>query len=65
MQRMAAADAASYWMSERIPNDQLLLYCFAAPSISLDECARRLSARVRHVDDLCLRVHDVPATLPR
>lgn len=65
MQRMAAADAASYWMSERIPNDQLLLYCFAAPSISLDECARRLSARVRHVDDLCLRVHDVPATADR
>ncbi|ASR04258.1 WS/DGAT domain-containing protein [Gordonia rubripertincta] len=65
MQRMAAADAASYWMSERIPNDQFLLYCFAAPSISLDECARRLSARARHVDDLCLRVHDVPATADR
>ena len=65
MQRMAAADAASYWMSERIPNDQFLLYCFAAPSISLDECARRLLARARHVDDLCLRVHDVPATADR
>ncbi|GAB99331.1 hypothetical protein GONAM_08_01210 [Gordonia namibiensis NBRC 108229] len=65
MQRMAAADAASYWMSERIPNDQFLLYCFAAPSISLDECARRLLARARRVDDLCLRVHDVPATADR
>ncbi|TYQ04422.1 UNVERIFIED_ORG: uncharacterized protein DUF1298 [Gordonia westfalica J30] len=65
MQRMAAADAASYWMSERIPNDQFLLYCFAAPSISLDECARRLSVRARHVDDLRLRVHDVPATADR
>lgn len=65
MQRMAAADAASYWMSVRIPNDQFLLYCFATPSISIDGCARRLMARARHVDDLCLRVHDVPATADR
>ncbi|MDV6308439.1 WS/DGAT domain-containing protein [Gordonia amicalis] len=65
MQRMAAADAASYWMSERIANDQFLLYGFATPAISLDECARRLLARARHVDDLCLRIHDVPASADR
>ncbi|MEO9327283.1 WS/DGAT domain-containing protein [Gordonia aurantiaca] len=65
MQRMAAADAASYWMSERIPNDQFLVYCFAAPSISVGECAQRLRAWAQRVDDLCLRVHDVPAAADR
>ncbi|WP_168704352.1 WS/DGAT domain-containing protein [Gordonia paraffinivorans] len=65
MQRMAAADAASYWMSECIPNDQFLLYCFAAPSIPTEETARRLVARAGGVEDLCLRVHDVPAGADR
>ncbi|MCR5976929.1 DUF1298 domain-containing protein [Gordonia jinghuaiqii] len=65
MHRMAADDAASYWMAQRIPDDQFLLYCFAAPDVSLGECGERLLRRASRVDDLCLRVHDVPASADR
>ena len=65
MHRMAAADAASYWMSRRIPNDQFLVYCFAAPSSSVEDCAARLRLRAALVDDLCLRIRDVPGTVDR
>ncbi|WP_439029504.1 wax ester/triacylglycerol synthase domain-containing protein [Gordonia terrae] len=65
MHRMAAADAVSYWMSQRIPNDQLLVYCFAAPHSSIENCAARLRLRAASVDDLCLRIRDVPGTADR
>ncbi|MDL9935698.1 WS/DGAT domain-containing protein [Gordonia sp. ABSL1-1] len=63
MQRMAHADAVSYWMSASIPNDQFLLYCFADPGMDLDGCAIQLWARARAVPDLNLRIVDVPGAL--
>ncbi|MFT4394783.1 wax ester/triacylglycerol synthase domain-containing protein [Gordonia lacunae] len=65
MHRMAAADAASYWMSRRIPNDEFLVYCFAAPRSPIEDCAARLRVRAAHVDDLCLRIREVPSTADR
>ncbi|WP_238420121.1 WS/DGAT domain-containing protein [Gordonia sp. 'Campus'] len=65
MHRMAAADAVSYWMSQRIPSDQFLLYCFAMPTGSIQDCAARLRLRAASVDDLCLRIRDVPWTCDR
>ncbi|WGJ84417.1 WS/DGAT domain-containing protein [Gordonia sp. SMJS1] len=65
MHRMAAADAVSYWMSQCIPNDEFLVYCSAAPRSSIEDCAARLRLRAPHVDDLCLRIRDVPGTADR
>ncbi|MFE0750464.1 wax ester/triacylglycerol synthase domain-containing protein [Gordonia sp. NPDC058843] len=65
MHRMAAADAVSYWMSQRIPNDQFLVYCFAAPRSSVEDCAAQLRLRAAFVDDLCLRIREVPGTADR
>ncbi|MFW0786638.1 WS/DGAT domain-containing protein [Gordonia sp. CPCC 206044] len=63
MIRMAPADARSYWMADAIPNDQFLVYCFADQGIPLTELAAHLRARAAGVDDLCLRIVDVPASL--
>ncbi|GAA1480858.1 wax ester/triacylglycerol synthase family O-acyltransferase [Gordonia sinesedis] len=68
MHRMTAADAQSYWTSAAIPNDQFLLYCFAAPDLSpkdMPAVANAALARAAAVDDLCLRVLDIPGHLDR
>ncbi len=55
---MAAADAQLLWLSEKVPNDQFLLYAFdgpADPGLGTAEIARRASAfpelRMRVVTD--------------
>ncbi|MCX2964775.1 WS/DGAT domain-containing protein [Gordonia aquimaris] len=65
MQRMAPADARTYWMSEAIPNDQFLVYSFADQGVPLDRWADELRRRSRDVADLTRRVRDVPAVLDR
>ena len=62
---MAAADAASYWMSQHIPNDEFVVYCFAAPRSPIEDCAAGLRLRAAFVDDLCLRIREVPGTVDR
>ena len=60
MRAMAPADAQLLWLSESMPNDQLLLYAFDGEfgtdgiAHSLDEVRRRAQAR----DELRLRVRD-------
>ena len=66
MQRMAAADALSYWMAPLIPNDQFAVYVFAHREVDDPRVlAAWLAARARCVRDLRLRVLDVPLTLDR
>lgn len=68
MGRMSAADALTRWLAAVIPNDQFLLYCFDVPAtgrVDLDATAEGLLARACRIDDLRLRVLDVPATLDR
>lgn len=74
---MSPPDAQSYWASAAIPNDQFLLYCFAAPDFSLADSAgsgrsaalsalaSEVRSRAAGVADLRLRVLDVPASLDR
>ncbi|WP_124710885.1 wax ester/triacylglycerol synthase domain-containing protein [Gordonia insulae] len=63
MTRLEAADATSYWLSDAIPNDEFLLYCFAAGENSIDELADEVRRRAGAVADLGLRVLDVPGAL--
>jgi hypothetical protein len=56
--RLAAADAQTYWLSAKVPNDQLLLYAFdgaPAPEPVLAQLRRRAAMchdlRLRIVDD--------------
>lgn len=65
MQRLAFADAMSYWTASAISNDQFVVYCFAEPQLSLDAIAERLLMQARHVDDLRLAVLDLPGTIDR
>lgn len=66
MQRMAAADALSYWMAPIIPNDQFAVYVFAHREVDDPRVlAAWLAARAQRVRDLRLRVLDVPLTLDR
>lgn len=68
---MAPADAQSYWLSAKIPNDQFLLYCFDSPNSvdgqddRIDEIASDLRRAARRVPDLRLRVREVPGHLDR
>lgn len=68
MHRLAHPDAMSYWTASKIPNDQFLLYCFAVGvggTQAEEPLAETLLARARGIDDLTLRIADVPGTLDR
>ncbi|MGV9713569.1 wax ester/triacylglycerol synthase domain-containing protein [Gordonia sp. NPDC003424] len=65
MRRLAPADALFHWLSDVIPNDQFLLYCFADQQVPLSEIATDLRRRSRATAELSLRVLEVPATLDR
>ncbi|WHU48718.1 hypothetical protein QNM97_06925 [Gordonia sp. L191] len=62
---MSAVDAMWYWMSSAMPSDQFLVYGFTSPRTSLDVIAGYLRRRAATIDDLGLRVADVPAHLDR
>ena len=58
MTRLAAGDALMYWMRERLPNDQFLLYCFDGPGHPAIHA--EAMDRASRVADLRLKVRDVP-----
>lgn len=65
MQRMSAVDAMWYWTSSAMPSDQFLVYGFTSPPTALDVVAGQIRRRAATIDDLRLRVTDVPAHLDR
>lgn len=58
--RMTPTDAQTFWISEKIPNDQLLLYCFEGQSESIEDIRRSLLERASTMPDLCVRIREVP-----
>jgi Wax ester synthase-like Acyl-CoA acyltransferase domain len=63
MERMAPVDAQMYWMSDKIPNDQFLLYAFDGAPERLDVAIDDVLDRARAVADLGLRIADVDCAL--
>lgn len=57
---MTPIDAQTFWLSEKIPSDQLLLYCFEGLSESLDDVRRTLLGRAAAIPDLGVRIREVP-----
>lgn len=55
---MAAVDAQFYWMSEKVPSDQFLLYAFAGVPADLEAAAAEVLDRARLIPDLTMRVED-------
>lgn len=58
MHRLAAVDAQFYWMSAKIPNDQLLLYAFDGEPTDLGWAIEQVCRRARACPDLSMRVDD-------
>ncbi|PYE13731.1 wax ester synthase-like acyl-CoA acyltransferase family protein [Williamsia limnetica] len=63
MERMSPADAQMYWMSEKIPNDQFLVYVFDGAPQSLDAAIDLVIGRAELIPDLRLRIADVDCAL--
>lgn len=64
--RLAAADAQTYWMSQKIPSDQFLLYGFAGAASNVQAAVARIGERARGCSELQLRVRDGnPLTYPQ
>lgn len=61
--RLTPTDAQALWMSEVIPSDQFLLYVFDGVSASAEDLAARIVLRANRIDDLRVRVVDVPGGL--
>lgn len=57
---MTPTDAQTFWISEKIPNDQLLLYCFDGQSQSIDELRRSAVERASLIPDLNVRIRESP-----
>ena len=67
--RLAAVDAQTYWMSAAIPNDQFLLYAFGAGSTDVDRALQEIRRRAQTCPELRLRIADTgfwtyPAWVP-
>ncbi|MFD4367960.1 hypothetical protein [Rhodococcus sp. NPDC058521] len=60
MERLTARDALMYWISEKIPNDQFLLYAFDTAETDPNVLRRWVQERVELIGDLRLVVRDVP-----
>lgn len=57
VRRLTAADAQTYWLSAKIPNDQFLLYGFAGAS-DIDAALQHITQRARDCVDLRLRIRE-------
>jgi hypothetical protein len=55
---MTAVDAQFYWMSAKIPNDELLLYAFDGAPADLGYAVEQIRRRADACPDLRMRVHD-------
>jgi hypothetical protein len=63
---MAAVDAQFYWMSAKVPNDQILLYAFAGEPADFDRAVDEVRSRAQGRRDLTLSVDDgSPLRYPR
>ncbi|MBV9091331.1 MAG: DUF1298 domain-containing protein [Mycobacteriaceae bacterium] len=63
--RLTAVDAQFYWMSAKIPNDQLLVYAFAGQPVDPDMAVAEVLTRARSGPELQVRVADgCPLTYP-
>lgn len=58
-QRMAPRDAQMLWLSERVANDQFLLFAFASVSTDTEQLRQFVRNRVARISDLQIRIHDV------
>ncbi|RDH78243.1 DUF1298 domain-containing protein [Mycolicibacterium moriokaense] len=58
MDRLAAVDAQAYWIAEKIPSDQFLLYGFAGVPADLEQAMDEVRTRANACADLRLRVRD-------
>jgi hypothetical protein len=56
--RMTAVDAQFHWMSDKVPNDQFLLYAFDGEPESLGRALDEVRGRARSCPDLAIRVDD-------
>lgn len=56
--RLAPADAQTFWMSAKVPNDQFLLYAFDGTPRHVDSAVATIRDRARVCDDLRLRIAD-------
>jgi hypothetical protein len=55
---LSAVDAQTYWLSAKIPNDQFLLYGFAAVPSDVDLAARQVRDRAQGSPELRMRVRE-------
>ncbi|MFZ3391882.1 wax ester/triacylglycerol synthase family O-acyltransferase [Rhodococcus sp. 7Tela_A2] len=60
--QLTPADAQMYWLSDRMPNDQFLLFCFATGA-GVDEVREAVRRRTDVMGKLLCRVRDVPRHL--
>ncbi|CAA0131929.1 Uncharacterised protein [Mycolicibacterium vanbaalenii] len=58
VRRLAPVDAQTYWMSAAIPNDQFLLYGFAADSVGVGRAVQEIEERSQRCAELRLRICD-------
>lgn len=58
MRRLAAVDAQTYWLSAKMPSDQVLLYGFAGVPTDLPAAVADVLARATACNELRLRVED-------
>lgn len=63
--RLTPTDAQALWMSEVIPSDQFLLYVFDGATTPAADLAARIPQRANRIDELSVRVVDVPGRLDR
>ena len=58
VRRLSAVDAQTYWLSEKIPNDPLLLYGFAGVPTNLEQAIEAIRGRADDCAEFRLRVRD-------
>jgi hypothetical protein len=64
--RMTAIDAQFYWMSAKVPSDEIMLYAFDGPPTDFGRAVDEIRTRARECNALTIRVEDgSPLTYPR
>jgi hypothetical protein len=62
VRRLTAVDAQTYWLSAKMPNDQLLVYGFDGMPTDLDRAVEQIRCRADGCAELRLRVRDGSAS---
>jgi uncharacterized protein DUF1298 len=64
--RMTAIDAQFYWMSAKVPSDEIMLYAFDGQPTDFERAVGEVCARAHECNALTIRVKDgSPLTYPR